>query len=298
VYSDIHLLQLYRRWWTVNRRRAPGTVDRHLSELKFLQIHIDGASLLTVDRLTLEDWLTDRTERSCHIGRWAFRSVRSFYGWAVEQELIETSPAARLKGPKEENNPNPSTVTDEILARLRATIDPNDRNGDRDRAIIDVLWATGLRRGELLRMELHHIDLDAGTIMIPITKTRTPRVVPLSDDALGSLVTWLQRRITWHPATEDVWQAQVRGQVAPMTPNALRLMLERRSHRIGVKVSAHSFRRGATVELLRSGVSGPSVERIMGWSVGSPMMASYSRSLGQELALDEYRQKMAGGGGA
>jgi integrase len=71
-------------------------------------------------------------------------------------------------------------------------------------------------------------------------------------------------------------------------------MFERLRIQAGVHVSSHAFRRGATVNLLRYGVSGPSVERIMGWSVGSPMMAGYLRSLGQELAIDEYQMKTAG----
>ena len=202
------------------------------------------------------------------------------------------------EGPREEKNPSPSTVTNDSLDSLLATITPDDSLGERDRAIIDVLWATGMRRGELLRMELHHIDLEAGTIIIPITKTRTPRIVPLTPEALNSLVAWLQRRISWNATDDLVWQAKVHGEIRPMTANALRLMLERRRNRAGVSISAHSFRRGATVRLLRNGVSGPSVERIMGWSVGSPMMANYSRSLGQELALEEYRQKMMGDRGA
>jgi integrase len=111
--------------------------------------------------------------------------------------------------------------------------------------------------------------------MIPITKTKAPRVVPLTERAMTALVDWLEQRITWHPDTDHVWLAKHRGNVVDMSPNAVRLLFERLRVQAGVRVSSHAFRRGTTVNLLRSGISGPSVERILGWSVGSPMMANY-----------------------
>lgn len=78
-----------------------------------------------------------------------------------------------------------------------------------------------------------------------------------------------------------------------MTANAVRLMLERRRTAARVHVSAHAFRRGAAAEMLRAGVSqmSTSVERICGWAPGSPMVAKYTRSVGDGLAIEEFRKR-------
>jgi site-specific recombinase XerD len=221
MHSDTQLFDLYRRWWTVSQSRAVATVDHYLVELGYLQQTLDGQSLLDADRLTIEAFVVDRTESSSHSGRFAYRAVRSFYAWAAERELVADNQAASIRGPKEEKNPTPSTVTPEIVDQLLDATQPGHRLAERDRAIIEILWATGVRRGELVRMELHHIDLEAATIMIPITKTKTPRVVPLTERAMTALVAWLEQRITWHPDTDHVWLAKHRGAVVPITANAV-----------------------------------------------------------------------------
>jgi site-specific recombinase XerD len=289
--TDTQLLALYRRWWTITERRSTQTVDHYLREIELFQETLE-VSLADADRLTIEAFVVDRTEHSSHTGRWAYRGLRSLYKWMLSRELVDTDPTDKINAPREEKNPTPTTVTADDFNQFLTSIEGTHPRDIRDRAIVELLWATGLRRGELLRMELHHVNLDQATIMIPITKTKRPRVVPVTEQAINALALWLEVRLAWHPTTDHVWQARHRGHTIPMTANAARLMIERRRRTAGLDASSHAFRRGATVNLLRSGVSGPSVERILGWSVGSPMMANYSRALGQELALDEYRAKL------
>lgn len=188
------ILALYRRWWVTTERRSPDTVDHYLSELRQLSDTADRP-LSDLDRLTIEDWVAERTERSSHTGRWAFRSARSFYRWASDREIIDADPTEKITAPKEVKNPTPNTITIDAFEHLFSTIEGDGPFEVRDRAIIEILWATGLRRGELLRLELHHVDLDAATIVIPITKTKRPRIVPVSQRALDAMSVWLEKAL-------------------------------------------------------------------------------------------------------
>lgn len=286
------VLALYRRFWVTTERRSPDTVDHYLSELRQLSDTTDR-SLLELDRLAIEDWVAERTERSSHTGRWAYRAVRSFYRWATDREIIDSDPTEKITAPKEVKNPTPNTITVDAFEHLLATIDGDSPFDVRDRAIIETLWATGLRRGELLRMELHHVDLDAATIIIPITKTKRPRVVPVTRRALDAISAWLETRYQWQPGELiDVWISRWNGNTVRLTENGLRMMLERRGCSADLRISAHAFRRGVAAHLLRSGVSQVSVENVLGWAPGSPMAASYVRTVAAELSIDEYRRKI------
>jgi len=98
-----------------------------------------------------------------------------------------------------------SLLTHFKLAGQLAVIRPDDPLSVRDAAIITTLWSTGVRRGELVRMEVQHLDLEHGTILIPLTKTGRPRRVALTPHAAYHMTTWLTRRLTWKPSTDHIW---------------------------------------------------------------------------------------------
>jgi site-specific recombinase XerD len=288
---EAQILALYRRWWTVTQRRSVDTVDHYLREIALLQAFLAGTALVDADRLTIEAFVADRTELSSHTGRWAYRAVRSMYAWMADRELVAVNPTANIRGPKEVKNPNPPTATTATFDALIASIAADaDRFTVRDIALVTTLWGTGMRRGELIRMQAQHLDLDAQTLLIPITKTGRPRMIPLLPVVLDALMPWLEERLRWRPDTDHVWLGRHRGRTVPMTANGARLMLERRRRAAGVHLSSHAFRRGGAAHFLRSGISQTSVEQIFGWTPGSPMVAQYVRAVAAELAHDEVRR--------
>ena len=106
-----------------------------------------------------------------------------------------------------------------------------------------------MRREEIVRACVEHVDFVGGFIMVPSTKNGRPRIVPLSPKARLALRKLIGRRET--------------GLVFNMTGNAIRLRLQR----MGIP-SAHAWRRGWAVQALRNGVSETSVRAAAGWSSG------------------------------
>ena len=140
----------------------------------------------------------------------------------------------------------------------------------RDKALVEVLWSTGMRREEIARSLIEHLDFVGGFIVVPTSKNGRPRVVPISPKALQCLRKLIGRREN--------------GLIFNMTGNAIRLRLKR----LGIP-SAHAWRRGWAVQALRNGVSETSVRAAAGWSSGA-MVARYTNALSGELAVREFQR--------
>ena len=140
----------------------------------------------------------------------------------------------------------------------------------RDLTLVEMLWSTGMRREEIARASVEHVDFVGGFILVPTTKNGRPRVVPISPKSRLALRKLIGRRET--------------GLILNMTGNAIRLRL----NKMGVP-SAHAWRRGWAVQALRNGVSETSVRAAAGWSSGA-MVARYTRALSGELAVEEFQR--------
>jgi integrase len=127
-----------------------------------------------------------------------------------------------------------------------------------------------MRRSEIARAQVEHLDLSLGVLTIPISKTGKFRTVPLSPDAVLALVMFLQDRRV--------------GFVTQLTSDGIRSVLRR----LGAP-PAHAWRRGWAVHALRNGVSEVSVRTIAGWSSGA-MVARYTAALSNELAVTEFQR--------
>jgi integrase/recombinase XerD len=140
----------------------------------------------------------------------------------------------------------------------------------RDKALIEVLWSCGLRRSEIARLEVSDVNFSEGFLVVHTSKTRNPRIAPLSPTARRALRKYTENR--------------AEGSLFGMTTNAIRLCLQR----LGAP-SAHAWRRGWAVQALKSGVSETSVRAAAGWSSGA-MVVRYTRRLSSELAIVEFQR--------
>lgn len=277
------ILTSYARWWRTTGR-SPETLRNYVYSLERLAHRLGGQRQLADARLAdLRDYLGDRLEAtSPGTASVDFRAMRSFYGWLVEEGELDVNPAAKLRGPKVAETP--VKVAGELdVRRLLAACPKNSDAGRRDAAVIAVLWATGARRGEVARLDVEHLDLEAGTITIGKTKNGMPRRVPLDVDALGRLDRWLRRR------GYDAGPLFVAERGGRLSSNGIGQMLGRRSEAAGVEVSAHTFRRALATRWLRAGGGETALRSIAGWT--SPaMVGRYTRMAAEELAHAEYRR--------
>lgn len=244
---------------------------------------VTSDTFLTATRANCEQFIASHT--SPFRANYAWRALRSFYGFLAEEEEI-VSPMARVKAPKVPLT-DVTVATEEDISRLLRACSPfRSFHNARDGALISLLWATGLRRAELANLRLEDLDLDARAVLVRRAKNGRSRWVPFDDRAAQHLARYLGKRES-HIAlpSEQLWL----GSQGVLTADGIRQIIERRRKVAGVDVSAHAFRRGLAARALRKGVSQASLMVIAGWT--SPVMVSrYTRSVATEVATEEYRR--------
>jgi integrase/recombinase XerD len=125
-------------------------------------------------------WSTQRQRIGC---------LRDWFRWLTRQNLILHNPASELELPRMEKRLPTQALTRDELARLLAVPDVADPLGVRDRAMLELFYATGLRRAELCRLECPDVNAERGTLTVRRGKGRKDRVVPLGARAAA----WVAR---------------------------------------------------------------------------------------------------------
>ena len=237
--------------------RSPRTANEFARYLKILLSNNRNPTLANV-----KEWLSEPTGLS--VQRKRAQAVRAYGRWCEEAGVEEFAWWKRVPLVNEPIQPQ-VTVTEETYRHALSSC-----KNSVDRALIEVLWSTGLRRSEIARLRVENVDFANGYLVVATSKTGRPRVVPISPSALRELRRAIGTRLE--------------GSALGLSENAIRLRLGR----LGAP-SAHAWRRGWAVHSLASGVSETSVKSAAGWANGA-MVSRYTQALQSELALSEYRQ--------
>jgi integrase/recombinase XerD len=116
-------------------------------------------------------------------------TLRDWFRWLTRQNILIHNPASELELPRPERRLPVAGLTREELARLLAVPDIADPLGVRDRAMLEVLYATGIRRTELCRLEYPDVNAERGTVTVRQGKGKKDRVVPHG----GRAAAWVER---------------------------------------------------------------------------------------------------------
>jgi integrase/recombinase XerC len=179
------------------RRLSPATVRAYRSDLRDLAVDVGSASLEEVTLDTLRDWLWRATQRGDARSTLARRAaaVRSFFGWAQEQELITHDPSLRLVAPKR-GRTLPTVASQDAMRTLLDAQRVDAAQGDpvalRDHAILELLYGAGIRVSELCGLDVDDLDLDLATARV-LGKGAKERVVPFGIPARDAVQAYLTR---------------------------------------------------------------------------------------------------------
>lgn len=119
-------------------------------------------------------------------------SIRSFFRWLMKQRHILANPASDLDLPKMEYRLPPTPLTPQEAERILSSANPSTVTGVRDRAMLEVLYSTGIRRMELSHLRLQDIDAERGTLMVRQGKGKRDRMIPIGERALSWVKLYLE----------------------------------------------------------------------------------------------------------
>jgi integrase/recombinase XerC len=193
-------------------------------------------------------------------------AVRSFLRFATRRGRMELNPAEAISAPKLPKKLPRDMTVDEVFALLDR-IATDSLAGLRDRAILEFLYATGIRVSEMVALDLHDIDLPAGVVRV-MGKGRKERMVPFGAKARTALKSWLKvcadrrERI----AAPEALFLNLRG--GRLTDRSVRRILNRRLQEAALymRISPHTLRHSFATHLLGAGADLRAIQELLGHS--------------------------------
>ncbi len=186
----------YVNYLEAERNVSPYTVRNYTNDLLdfFGFLRAKGiSSLKEVDRHTLRAYLSHLVEQGfvkASIAR-KLSAIRSFYRYLLREEVVSASPVATTSSPKLDKR-LPSFLTVEEAVRLLEAPDLSKPEGQRDRALLELLYASGLRVSELVTLNLEQVNLDTNEIRV-WGKGSKERVVLIGEPAAQALSVYLNQ---------------------------------------------------------------------------------------------------------
>jgi len=196
----------------------------------------------------------------------ALVALRAFFSWCKKTRRLLSNPAAELVMPRQAHKLPSATLTHAEAEAVLSMPDTGSVTGLRDRSVLELLYATGMRRGELVGLDLADVDLARGWLTLRVTKTRWDRVVPMGERA-GA---WLARYLS------DARPKLLLDDAVPavfLATNGERLgatWLTGQVHRyveasgVGKAGSCHLFRHSAATLMLEGGADIRYVQELLG----------------------------------
>ena len=190
--------------------------------------------------------------------------VRSFYRWLLLDGRIDADPTELLESPRLGEH-LPEVLTTAEVDQLEASIDRSKPEGQRNRAIIEVLFSCGLRVSELTHLRLSDLFLDEGYIRV-MGKGSKERLVPISNRAVHELQLWFYDRnlMTIKAGEEDYVFLNRRG--AHLTRTMILIMVKRQAEAAGIQktISPHTLRHSFATALLEGGADLRVIQAMLG----------------------------------
>ena len=230
---------------------------------------VEIARALTTRRIRM--WLGARAEGGASrstLSR-STASIRSFTAWACERGLLEHDPSAALVSARADQR-LPKVISASEASRLMEDARARARTGTekdlRDWAILETIYASGMRVSELCGLDLRSID-EANATALVLGKGGKERVVPLTPLALEAIRVWTARARPAFAGRESGQALFLGERGGRIDPRVVRDMIHRETARAGVPdLAPHALRHTAATHLLQGGADLRSVQEILGHS--------------------------------
>jgi integrase/recombinase XerC len=269
------LFRKYFDYLTVERDLSPHTISNYRRDItrfgNFLTARgSEKPETLwrSVDRSQIRQYLTDLNSASlskASIAR-ALSSLRSFYRFLCREGWLPSNPFSGVASPKR-RKALPNFLDVKAMGRLLEAPSGKDLISLRDRAILEILYSTGIRVSELVALDLKNVDLIGEVVRIR-GKGKKERLAPLGKPAADAMVNYLQERGIDTPrstrqAGEVVFVNKNGGR---LSVRSVRTLLNKYVNKVSIsqKVSPHSLRHSFATHMLDAGADLRSVQELLG----------------------------------
>lgn len=268
--SDYRELESYLDAVWVEKGLSQNTLDSYRHDLQgFIQwLHARSGQLLQVSAVELLDYLAWRHEQQYSSRSTArfLSCIRGFYRLQVREQRVAVNPVALIASPKLPRS-LPKSLTEEDVENLLAAPDLTDPIGLRDRTMLEVLYACGLRVTELVSLTMPQVNLRQNVVRV-FGKGNKERLVPMGEEASAWLARYLReaRPLLLHNCPDEIVFPSMRAQAMTRQTFWHRIKHWARVAGIEKSLSPHTLRHAFATHLLNHGADLRVVQLLLGHS--------------------------------
>lgn len=260
-------IKSFSRYLTLERGLSKNTVSAYRSDLDKLSTwaHEHNLSPAGISLESIRKFLSDHNYLSARSQARMITSFKGFYRFLVYDEALTTDPTELLEAPKI-GRKLPDYLTHEEIDRMIGSIDRSTAEGERNRAMLEVLYASGLRVSELTQLRISDVFPKDGILRV-IGKGDKERLVPIHAHALKALELYLNE-VRVHQkilkGEEDFVFLSKRGK--RMARNSVFVMIVNLAEKAGIrkKIGPHTFRHSFATVLVNNGADLRVVQQLLG----------------------------------
>ena len=262
------VLKEYKTFLQLEKSLSPNTVAAYLSDIERLLVFLSDAHVdfLQVTIAHLQDFLIDLAELGISPRSQAriVSGIKSFYGFLILTNKLDEDPTELLELPKIGLH-LPEVLTVEEINSIVDVIDLSTPEGQRNRAMIEMMYGSGLRVSELIDVKLSNIDLEHSFMKVD-GKGSKQRLVPLSEESETQMKLWLliRNEMVIRKGFEDYLFLNRRG--AKLTRVMIFTIVKQLAQLAGIKknISPHTFRHSFATHLLEGGANLRVIQQLLG----------------------------------
>lgn len=255
----------------LERSLSDNSIEAYVHDVALLQQYIELSALqvspLSITSKHLQGFLQHINElgMSAYSQARILSGLKSFYKYLLVEELIQKDPTALIEGPKI-GRKLPDTLSYPEIEKLLEAIDLSTPEGARNRAMLEVLYSSGLRVSELVELKIPNIYFDVGFLRV-IGKGNKERLVPVGRDAMKFLKIYLEE-IRVHVPIQKGFDSYAflnrRGK--KLTRVMIFTIIKNLVAKIGLKktISPHTFRHSFATHLIEGGADLRAVQEMLG----------------------------------
>jgi integrase/recombinase XerD len=267
---DIHIKH-FGHYLKIERSLSDNSIQAYLHDVELLKQYVTLKKIKTTPLSVGSKHLQGFLEYINELGMSAYSQARilsglkAFYKYLLFEELIEKDPTELIEGPKI-GRKLPDTLNYPEIEKLLEAIDLSRPDGARNRAMLEILYSSGLRVSELVNLRLNHIYFDAGFLRV-IGKGNKERLVPMGRDAKKYLKIFIEEvrvHLSIKKGNESFVFLNQRG--SKLSRVSVFTTIKSLAQKIGLKktISPHTFRHSFATHLIEGGADLRAVQEMLG----------------------------------
>ena len=259
----------FKSYLQVERSLSVNSVDAYIRDVKKLETFAKKKKIseLNINKSDLSDFVSNISKEgiSARSQSRIISGIKAFYKYLIMEDYITADPTQLLESPKI-GMKLPDTLSIEEIDKLIAAIDLSTEQGERNRAMLEILYSCGLRVTELITLKLSNVSFVEGFIKV-IGKGNKERLAPIGKTALKYLTIYInevRNHQDIQKGHEDIIFLSRRGK--QLTRVMIFTIIKQLAEKIGLKkkISPHTFRHSFATHLIQGGADLRAVQEMLG----------------------------------